>query len=142
MANASGGRRVDYICAAANSTRDLDVAETRAVKAAFGEGARDISISSVKSMIGEFDGSRIATSITPPTKPGKKRSIRCFSTASQMEDPISLSSSEGMDSSVGQDEPPEMDRPLFAGAYILGGRRDYCLISISISSSSGPEWGD
>jgi 3-oxoacyl-[acyl-carrier-protein] synthase II len=49
MANASGGRRVDYICAAANSTR--------AVKAAFGEGARDISISSVKSMIGEFDGS-------------------------------------------------------------------------------------
>ncbi len=57
MGNASGGRRVDYICAAANSTRDLDAAETRGIKAAFREGARDISISSVKSMIGEFDGS-------------------------------------------------------------------------------------
>jgi len=57
MANASGERRVDYICAASNSTRDLDLAETRAIKAAFREGAGDISISSVKSMIGEFDGS-------------------------------------------------------------------------------------
>jgi 3-oxoacyl-[acyl-carrier-protein] synthase II len=57
MIDASGGRRVDYICAAANSTRDLDVAETRGIKAAFREGTRDLSISSVKSMIGEFDGS-------------------------------------------------------------------------------------
>jgi 3-oxoacyl-[acyl-carrier-protein] synthase II len=57
MIEASGGRRIDYICAAANSTRDLDVAETRGIKAAFREGTRDISISSVKSMIGEFDGS-------------------------------------------------------------------------------------
>jgi 3-oxoacyl-[acyl-carrier-protein] synthase II len=57
MAKASGGNRVDYICAAANSTRDLDIAETRAIKAVYGEGARDISISSVKSMVGEFDGS-------------------------------------------------------------------------------------
>jgi 3-oxoacyl-[acyl-carrier-protein] synthase II len=57
MATASGGGRVDYISAAANSTRDLDLAETRAIKAVFGDGARDISISSVKSMIGEFDGS-------------------------------------------------------------------------------------
>jgi 3-oxoacyl-[acyl-carrier-protein] synthase II len=57
MAKASGGRRVDYVCAAANSTRDLDIAETRAIKAVYGEGARDISISSVKSMVGEFDGS-------------------------------------------------------------------------------------
>jgi 3-oxoacyl-[acyl-carrier-protein] synthase II len=57
MATASGGRLVDFICAAANSTRHLDVAETQAVKAAFGEGAREISISSLKSMIGEFDGS-------------------------------------------------------------------------------------
>ena len=57
MVNASGGRRIDYICAAANSTRDLDVAETRAIKAGFPEGGRNISISSVKSMIGEFDGS-------------------------------------------------------------------------------------
>lgn len=57
MVTASGGRRVDYICAAANSTRGLDAAETRGIKAAFREEARDISISSVKSMIGEFDGS-------------------------------------------------------------------------------------
>lgn len=57
MADASGGRRVDYICAAANATRDLDCAETRAIKATFGNGARNISISSMKSMIGEFDGS-------------------------------------------------------------------------------------
>ncbi len=57
MVAASGGRRVDYICAAANSTRDLDIAETRAIKAAFQGDARDLSISSVKSMIGEFDGS-------------------------------------------------------------------------------------
>jgi 3-oxoacyl-[acyl-carrier-protein] synthase II len=57
MAKAAGGRRVDYICAAANSTRDLDVAETRAIKATFGPEARTIRVSSIKSMIGEFDGS-------------------------------------------------------------------------------------
>jgi 3-oxoacyl-[acyl-carrier-protein] synthase II len=57
MAKASRGRRIDYICAASNSTRDLDIAETRAIKAVYGEGARDISISSLKSMVGEFDGS-------------------------------------------------------------------------------------
>jgi 3-oxoacyl-[acyl-carrier-protein] synthase II len=57
MAKASGGRRVDYICAAANSTRDLDITETRAIKSTFRKEARHISISSVKSMIGEFDGS-------------------------------------------------------------------------------------
>ncbi len=57
MAKASGGRRVDYICASANSTTDLDVAETRGMRAAFRDGTKDISISSVKSMIGEFDGS-------------------------------------------------------------------------------------
>ena len=57
MAKASGGRRVDYICAAANSTRDLDIAETRAIKSTFRKEARHISISSFKSMIGEFDGS-------------------------------------------------------------------------------------
>jgi len=59
MAHASDGRQVDYICAAANSTVDLDLAETRAIKATFADGARNISISSVKSMIGEFDGSGV-----------------------------------------------------------------------------------
>ncbi|MGD0917068.1 MAG: beta-ketoacyl-[acyl-carrier-protein] synthase II, partial [Thermodesulfobacteriota bacterium] len=41
----------------ANSTPDLDQAETLAIKKVFGERAKEISISSLKSMIGEFDGS-------------------------------------------------------------------------------------
>jgi 3-oxoacyl-[acyl-carrier-protein] synthase II len=48
---------VDYICAAANSTPDLDRAETLAVKKVFGERTKEILVSSLKSMIGEFDGS-------------------------------------------------------------------------------------
>jgi len=48
---------VDYISAAANSTVDLDRAETLAIKKVFGEGASEISVSSLKSMMGEFDGS-------------------------------------------------------------------------------------
>ena len=48
---------VDYISAAANSTPDLDLAETLAIKKVFGERAKDISVSSLKSMLGEFDGS-------------------------------------------------------------------------------------
>jgi len=49
--------RADYICAAANSTQPLDLAETRAIKRVFGKRADKISISAVKSMIGEFDAS-------------------------------------------------------------------------------------
>ena len=48
---------VDYICASANSTVDLDRAETLAIKKVFRERAREISVSSLKSMLGEFDGS-------------------------------------------------------------------------------------
>jgi 3-oxoacyl-[acyl-carrier-protein] synthase II len=48
---------VDYISAAANSTLDLDRAETLAIKKVFGDKTKDISVSSLKSMIGEFDGS-------------------------------------------------------------------------------------
>jgi 3-oxoacyl-[acyl-carrier-protein] synthase II len=48
---------VDYICAAANSTPDLDRAETLAIKKVFGERTKEISVGSLKSMIGEFDGS-------------------------------------------------------------------------------------
>src|SRR4030042_3565547 len=48
---------VDYISAAANSTPDLDRAETAAIQKAFGNRAREISISSLKSILGEFDGS-------------------------------------------------------------------------------------
>jgi 3-oxoacyl-[acyl-carrier-protein] synthase II len=69
--------RVDYICAAANSTPILDQAETRAIKEAFGNHAAEISISAVKSMIGEYDASggvracatvlSVARGIVPPT---------------------------------------------------------------------------
>ena len=48
---------VDHISAAANSTIDLDRAETLAIKKVFRERASEISISGLKSMIGEFDGS-------------------------------------------------------------------------------------
>jgi 3-oxoacyl-[acyl-carrier-protein] synthase II len=48
---------VDYISAAANSTPDLDRAETFAIQKVFGERAKEISVSSLKSMLGEFDGS-------------------------------------------------------------------------------------
>jgi 3-oxoacyl-[acyl-carrier-protein] synthase II len=48
---------VDYISAAANSTSDLDRAETLAIKKVFGKRAKEISVSSLKSMLGEFDGS-------------------------------------------------------------------------------------
>jgi 3-oxoacyl-[acyl-carrier-protein] synthase II len=48
---------VDYISAAANSTPDLDRAEALAIKKVFGERVKEISVSSLKSTIGEFDGS-------------------------------------------------------------------------------------
>ena len=48
---------VDYICAAANSTPDLDRAEAFAIKQVFKERTKEISVSSIKSMLGEFDGS-------------------------------------------------------------------------------------
>ena len=48
---------VDYISAAANSTPDLDRAETLAIKKVFREKTKEISVSSLKSMLGEFDGS-------------------------------------------------------------------------------------
>jgi 3-oxoacyl-[acyl-carrier-protein] synthase II len=48
---------VDHISSAANSTLHLDRVETLAIKKVFKERAREISISSLKSMIGEFDGS-------------------------------------------------------------------------------------
>jgi 3-oxoacyl-[acyl-carrier-protein] synthase II len=48
---------VDYISAAANSTPDLDRAESLAIPKVFGERAKEISVSSLKSMLGEFDGS-------------------------------------------------------------------------------------
>jgi len=44
---------IDYISASANSTLDCDVMETRAVKNIFGDRAKDIPLSSIKSMVGE-----------------------------------------------------------------------------------------
>lgn len=49
--------QVDYVSAAANSTHDLDRAESLAIKKIFGKRVREISVSSLKSMLGEFDGS-------------------------------------------------------------------------------------
>lgn len=46
-------RDIDYICANANSTKDADLIETRAIKEVFGEYAYKIPISAIKSMIGE-----------------------------------------------------------------------------------------
>src|SRR5512136_2171297 len=48
---------VDYVSAAANSTPDLDRAEVFAIKKVFKERTKEISINSLKSMLGEFDGS-------------------------------------------------------------------------------------
>jgi 3-oxoacyl-[acyl-carrier-protein] synthase II len=46
-------REIDYISSSANSTLDCDVMETNAVRNVFGHGAKDVPVSSVKSMIGE-----------------------------------------------------------------------------------------
>jgi 3-oxoacyl-[acyl-carrier-protein] synthase II len=48
---------VDCISAAANSTPDLDGGEALAIRKIFGKRAKEISVSSLKSMLGEFDGS-------------------------------------------------------------------------------------
>jgi 3-oxoacyl-[acyl-carrier-protein] synthase II len=50
-------QKVDYISAAANSTPDLDEGEVLAIRKVFGKREKEISVSSLKSMIGEFDGS-------------------------------------------------------------------------------------
>lgn len=44
---------IDYICANANSTQDADLIETQAIKEVFGDYAKKIPVSSIKSMIGE-----------------------------------------------------------------------------------------
>ena len=48
---------VDYISAAANSTPDLDAGEAFGIKKIFGKETKKISVGSLKSMLGEFDGS-------------------------------------------------------------------------------------
>ena len=51
-----GINQIDYISAHATSTVQGDVAETRAIKLAFGERAYDIPISAAKSMTGHMSG--------------------------------------------------------------------------------------
>jgi 3-oxoacyl-[acyl-carrier-protein] synthase II len=48
---------VDTISAAANSTLDLDQVEAVAIKKVFGKKVKGISVSALKSILGEFDGS-------------------------------------------------------------------------------------
>ena len=79
---------VDYICAAADSTLDCDAMETVAVKNVFGDRAKEIPASSIKSMVGEtFSASgamNLAGSIgvleynfIPPTINYEKPDRRC-----------------------------------------------------------------
>jgi 3-oxoacyl-[acyl-carrier-protein] synthase II len=44
---------IDYICAHANSTKEIDRAEAQAIKSVFGHYAQTVPVSSIKSMIGE-----------------------------------------------------------------------------------------
>ena len=48
-----GPGEVDFVSSCANSTKDLDLAETNAIKEVFGGEAKGLSISAVKSMLGE-----------------------------------------------------------------------------------------
>jgi len=49
--------QVEYICAAANSTRELDRAEAQAIQKVFGGGTGSPAVSSLKGHIGDFCGS-------------------------------------------------------------------------------------
>ena len=80
--------KIDYISATANSTLDCDVMETRAVNRVFGKRAKDVPISSIKSMIGDcFSASgamNVAASVgaitggfIPPTMNYEVRDKRC-----------------------------------------------------------------
>jgi len=46
-------RDIDYICANANSTREADLIEAEAIGDVFGQDAKRVPVSSIKSMIGE-----------------------------------------------------------------------------------------
>ncbi|MDD5005575.1 MAG: beta-ketoacyl-[acyl-carrier-protein] synthase family protein [Candidatus Omnitrophica bacterium] len=46
-------RNIDYICANANSTKEADLIEAEAIKDVFGDQAKKVPVSSIKSMVGE-----------------------------------------------------------------------------------------
>jgi len=79
---------IDYVSSTANSTLDCDVMETRAISAVFGDKAKKMPVSSIKSMIGDtFSASgamNVAASIgamkggfIPPTMNYEVRDERC-----------------------------------------------------------------
>ena len=79
---------IDYVSATANSTLDCDVMETRAINRVFGDRAKKVPVSSIKSMIGDtFSASgamNVAASIgamndsfIPPTINYKVKDARC-----------------------------------------------------------------
>ena len=79
---------IDAICAHATSTPLGDIAETKAVKAAFGDRAKDIVMSSPKSMIGHLVGASgavngiiaakaIGDNVMPPTINLKDQDPEC-----------------------------------------------------------------
>lgn len=59
---------IDHICSHGTGTQLNDVAETKAIKTVFGEGAYDVPINSVKSMIGHLLGAAGAISAVTALK--------------------------------------------------------------------------
>ena len=79
---------IDYISSTANSTKGLDMMETRVIKDVFGEHSLNIPVSSIKSMVGEsFSASgalsfaaavgAIKNGYIPPTVNYKEKDLEC-----------------------------------------------------------------
>jgi 3-oxoacyl-[acyl-carrier-protein] synthase II len=56
-------RDIDYVCAHGNSMVNYDVAETAAIKLAFGKGAYNLAVSSIKSLCGHALGAAAAMQV-------------------------------------------------------------------------------
>jgi 3-oxoacyl-[acyl-carrier-protein] synthase II len=70
-----GPEGIGYISAGANSTRGLDRMETEVIKEVFGEKARNIPVSAIKSMIGESFSASGALSLSAAVGAIKERFI-------------------------------------------------------------------
>jgi 3-oxoacyl-[acyl-carrier-protein] synthase II len=79
---------IDYISSSANSTKRLDMMETKVIKEVFGEHASNIPVSSIKSMVGESFSASGALSLAatvgvikngfiPPTVNYKEKDPEC-----------------------------------------------------------------